>query len=192
VSVEKLIQLVAFCENKCDCRRVQLLEYFGESFTKDQCQQNCDNCLNEDEYENTDVTEEARSIITAAREMGRGNTMADLLDVYRGSKNKNVVEKMHDQISTYAAGRSQPKERVERIVRHMVIRSILVEDAFFTGPYSSVSSQLRVGPKGRLVEQGKMAVICPLPKAKKRGTPKAREKNKKKQESKRTIHVPVV
>jgi superfamily II DNA helicase RecQ len=30
--------------------------------------------------------------------------MTDLMDVYRGSKNKNVVEKMHHQISAYGSG----------------------------------------------------------------------------------------
>lgn len=164
-NVEKLLQLVAFCENMCDCRRVQLLKYFGETFTKEQCQQNCDNCLNENEneYESVDVTKEAQDIITAVREMGRGHSMTDLMDVYRGSKNKSVVEKNHHQISAYASGKSQNKERAERIVRYMTIHSILVEDAFFTGPYSSVTAKITVGPKARLVTEGKLRVLVPMP-----------------------------
>lgn len=97
--------------------------------------------------------------------------MTDLMDVYRGSKNKSVVEKNHHQISAYASGsfvpcvagalmqanishttytstpgKSQNKERAERIVRYMTIHSILVEDAFFTGPYSSVTAKITVPP----------------------------------------------
>ncbi len=98
--------------------------------------------------------------------------MTDLMDVYRGSKNKSVVEKNHHQISAYASGsfgpcagapmqasishttytsmpgKSQNKERAERIVRYMTIHSILVEDAFFTGPYSSVTAKITVPPEG--------------------------------------------
>lgn len=45
---ENLWRMVAFCENKTDCRRSQILNYFGEIFRREDCQQNretaCDNC----------------------------------------------------------------------------------------------------------------------------------------------------
>uniref|UniRef100_A0A7S2X3F7 ATP-dependent DNA helicase n=1 Tax=Chloropicon primus TaxID=1764295 RepID=A0A7S2X3F7_9CHLO len=33
-----------YCENQFDCRRKLILSYFGETFTKHQCQGSCDNC----------------------------------------------------------------------------------------------------------------------------------------------------
>ena len=47
--VDNLFAMVAYCENVTDCRRAQLLEYFGErSFQRSMCSQfpgsTCDNC----------------------------------------------------------------------------------------------------------------------------------------------------
>lgn len=44
-----LQSMVQFCENAMDCRRIQLLAYFGElnfnrSFCKDHSDVSCDNC----------------------------------------------------------------------------------------------------------------------------------------------------
>ena len=47
--LENLYRMVAYCENKTDCRRGYLLDYFGEIFNRETCLQNkstaCDNCL---------------------------------------------------------------------------------------------------------------------------------------------------
>src|SRR6185312_12005660 len=42
--LNNLEQMVSYCENKSICRRVQVLEYFGENISPHQCNNNCDNC----------------------------------------------------------------------------------------------------------------------------------------------------
>jgi bloom syndrome protein len=46
--LDNLFRMVAYCENKADCRRAQLLQYFGELFDTKLCKQSpetaCDNC----------------------------------------------------------------------------------------------------------------------------------------------------
>lgn len=39
-----LNRVTAFCDNKSDCRRVEILGYFGEEFSAAQCRKTCDNC----------------------------------------------------------------------------------------------------------------------------------------------------
>ncbi len=33
-----------YCEEDCECRRVQLLSHFGERFDRAACRAGCDNC----------------------------------------------------------------------------------------------------------------------------------------------------
>ncbi|OHT08502.1 ATP-dependent DNA helicase, RecQ family protein [Tritrichomonas foetus] len=40
-----LDQIALFCSNKHVCRRVQLLQYFGENFNDKLCHETCDNCM---------------------------------------------------------------------------------------------------------------------------------------------------
>lgn len=49
VHIDNLFRMVSYCENVSDCRRCQILQYFGEcSFTRDRCAAVkgalCDNC----------------------------------------------------------------------------------------------------------------------------------------------------
>lgn len=43
-----------------------------------------------------------------------------------------------------SSGRKVSKQVAEMITRHMVLRGILVEDAYFTGPYGSVTVKVKV------------------------------------------------
>ena len=46
--IDNLYRMVAFCDNKTDCRRALQLQYFGEQFDRQLCRANtdtvCDNC----------------------------------------------------------------------------------------------------------------------------------------------------
>ncbi|KXS21836.1 ATP-dependent DNA helicase [Gonapodya prolifera JEL478] len=56
-----LREMVGFCENKVDCRRVQLLRYFNERVNADICGKTCDNCRLEGDYTVEDVTKDAKT-----------------------------------------------------------------------------------------------------------------------------------
>ncbi len=59
--VDNLYRMAQYCENKTECRRVQILEYFGEFFDASKCNgvnkgTKCDNCslLTSNDYITTD------------------------------------------------------------------------------------------------------------------------------------------
>ena len=66
--MNNLYRVVQYCENQTECRRAQLLEYFGETgFQSAECGKNqrtvCDNCSCSDRTVRIDVTQQAILIV---------------------------------------------------------------------------------------------------------------------------------
>lgn len=62
---EMLNRVVMFCENTRDCRRYQLLRYFSETLSSDECGMACDNCKNGGVHDFEDRTEYAQAVLQA-------------------------------------------------------------------------------------------------------------------------------
>ena len=100
-----LNRVVQFCVNKFDCRRTQVLQYFGEKFEKKDCNATCDNCRVSASvrHEDKDMTETAKSIVQLLRECNEDKiTMIQLSDIYRGSKVKKVSRTKPSRLDVYA------------------------------------------------------------------------------------------
>lgn len=82
---EMLNRVVMFCENTRDCRRSQLLHYFGETFSSGKCGKTCDNCRNSFHHETEDRTEIAKAVLEAVMYHKR-LTMIQCTDVLQGKK----------------------------------------------------------------------------------------------------------
>jgi bloom syndrome protein len=68
--MDNLLKCVDFCLNETECRRVQLLAYFGETFPRDACNKTCDNCKSDASIEQTeDVTVFAENILKLLQEL---------------------------------------------------------------------------------------------------------------------------
>ena len=99
---DNLYRMVAYCENRTDCRRTQLLNYFGEIFDRQKCVNNpessCDNCRNQGDYTVLDVTKEARALVQAVLQLCSGGrwtnnfTANHMVDVFKGSEAKKVMD----------------------------------------------------------------------------------------------------
>lgn len=85
-------RMVQYCMNTTDCRRKQVLSYFGENdFDEGECHKTCDNCLRGTAVEKRDVTDLAKQAIALVKGMGGANvTMLHAIDVFRGSRTKKV------------------------------------------------------------------------------------------------------
>jgi superfamily II DNA helicase RecQ len=87
-----LRRVVQYCMNESDCRRSQVLQYFGENFTKESCHKTCDNCMAPKNLEQRDVTGLAKDAVLLIKDMqkDKGVTMLYAIDVFRGSKSQKV------------------------------------------------------------------------------------------------------
>ncbi|WP_428668521.1 DNA helicase RecQ [Runella sp.] len=83
------------------CRRRILLSYFNEAVDRD-CG-NCDVCRNP--RSKFDATLPAQKALSAIARTDQKIAMGMLIDVLRGSHNRNVTERGYDRIKTFGAGR---------------------------------------------------------------------------------------
>jgi ATP-dependent DNA helicase RecQ len=85
--------------NRPQCRHSMLSRYFGQDYAHDDCGA-CDVCLNELEAV-PDAHIVAQKILSAVVRTGQRFGMRHVIDVLRGSKTQNVVDRGHDAIPTF-------------------------------------------------------------------------------------------
>ena len=116
---KRLDALLGYCEAPA-CRRVALLEYFGEGI--EPCG-NCDVCL--DPSERVDGTEDARKILSAAYRSGQRFGAAHLIDILRGTGTGKIARFGHDRIPTFGVGAERGKNEWRSLIRQMVATGFL-------------------------------------------------------------------
>ena len=116
---KRLDALLGFCEAPA-CRRVALLDYFGERIGP--CG-NCDVCLSPPEL--IDGTEEALMILSAARRSGERFGAAHLIDILRGTKSEKVTRFGHHCLPTFGVGTNRGKNEWRSLIRQMVAAGFL-------------------------------------------------------------------
>ena len=116
---KRLDALLGYCEAPA-CRRVALLDYFGERIGA--CG-NCDACLNPSER--IDGTEEAQKILSAAYRSGQRFGAAHLIDILRGNETEKVVRFNHQRLPTFGVGADRAKNEWRSLIRQMVATGFL-------------------------------------------------------------------
>ena len=116
---KRLDALLGYCEAPA-CRRVALLEYFGEGI--EPCG-NCDVCL--DPSERVDGTDDARKILSAAYRSGQRFGAAHLIDILRGTGTDKMARFGHDRLPTFGVGAERGKNEWRSLIRQMVATGFL-------------------------------------------------------------------
>jgi len=119
---KKLQQMVEYCELP-HCRRKYLLEYFGEKWEKDNCQ-NCDACLTpQEEFAATEITQK---ILSAVYRTGERFGATYIIDILRGSKNKKIWDS-HTKLSVYGIEKEFSKPQLQQLIRSLILRKLLIK-----------------------------------------------------------------
>ncbi len=105
------------------CRRQVLLRYFGEN--PDPCG-NCDLCDRPALV--FDATDAVRKALSAMLRTGEWFGAGHLIDILTGNPTPKVMEKGHDQLSTYAIGRDMSKPAWGAVFRQMMGRDLVRPD----------------------------------------------------------------
>ena len=116
---KRLDALLGYCEAP-DCRRVTLLDYFGEP--AEACG-NCDVCL--DPGERIDGTEDARKVLSAVWRSGQRFGAAHVIDILRGTETERIVRTGHHRLPTFGVGAARQKTEWLSLIRQMVATGLL-------------------------------------------------------------------
>jgi ATP-dependent DNA helicase RecQ len=114
VSVSKLEALLGLCET-AGCRRVRLLDYFGEASAP--CG-NCDTCL--EPPQTWDATEAARKALSCIYRTGQRFGAVHLIDVLRGRATARVTQWGHDQLNVFGIGAELDEGAWRNVFRQLV------------------------------------------------------------------------
>jgi len=126
VATAKLDALLGLCET-AQCRRVRLLDYFGEAATA--CG-NCDNCLEKpEEWDGTVAAQKLLSCI-ARCESATGFSFGaqHIIDILRGNRTAKVEQFRHERLSTFGIGADLEVAQWRSVLRQLVMLRLVQVD----------------------------------------------------------------
>ena len=115
--------MLALCET-IECRRVQLLAYFGQ---ESQPCGNCDTCLAPPEaWDGTVPAQKLLStVVRLQRERGQAFGAGQLIDILLGRETERVIAQRHDQLTTFGIGTELSEPEWRGVVRQLLARGEL-------------------------------------------------------------------
>ena len=145
ISFAKLDALLGLCET-AGCRRVRLLDYFGEASAT--CG-NCDTCL--EPPQTWDATDAARKALSCMYRTGQRFGAVHLIDILRGKVTERVSQWSHDQLSVFGIGADVDVATWRNVFRQLVSLG-------FARPDHEAFGGLRLTETSRAVLNGEQPV----------------------------------
>lgn len=117
VAKKHLNAIVDYAET-LQCRRVPLMEYFGEAYTKTNCEL-CDNCLNPPP-EAVDISAVAEKLLLTIGETGERFGAAHVIHVLRGSNAERVISYGHNNLTMHGKGKEYSIKQWQFVMRQLI------------------------------------------------------------------------
>lgn len=125
-SGRQLDAMLGLCET-VDCRRQQLLAYFGQHI--EPCG-NCDTCL--EPPESWDGTVAAQKVLSAIfrlwRERGQRYGAGHIIDILRGKSTPRVREQGHDTLTVFGVGADLSEQAWRGVLRQLLAKGLVTVD----------------------------------------------------------------
>lgn len=119
-ALRQLEGMAAFAESG-ECRRSQVLGYFGETFGESNCG-GCDNCVSP--RGEVDVTLPAQKFLSCLYRVRQASDWSfglnHIVDVLLGSKARAIVERGHDTLPTHGIGKELSAEEWKQLAGELI------------------------------------------------------------------------
>ncbi|UJO23873.1 ATP-dependent DNA helicase hus2/rqh1 [Fulvia fulva] len=126
---QMLKKMTQYCDNRSDCRRVQVLSYFSERFDPEDCDGGCDNCTSDSSFHDVDYTDYAEKAIELVRKVHKEKvTLLHCIDVFRGGKSSKITQLSHDSLEEYGWGSELDRTDQERLFYRLLSEDAIREE----------------------------------------------------------------
>ena len=153
-----LMETVAYAESN-SCRRKLLLNYFGETYTEENCGA-CDNCLHPKKQ--FDGREEMATVIELVSTLPERFKMEHLANILAGEINSLIKSYKHDKLELFGAGKDHSVRFWNAVIHQGLILHLLHKDIesyglisvteegrkFFEAPYTLMLTEDREFSEG--------------------------------------------
>jgi len=139
--------MLALCET-VECRRVQLLGYFGQASTP--CH-NCDTCLNPPQALDGTVPAQKllSTIVRLKRERNQQFGAGQVIDILLGRTTPRITQNRHEQLSTFGIGTELSEIEWRGVVRQLLAQGVLAvsPDGYGTLLITDAAAEVLSGAK---------------------------------------------
>ncbi|NCB09392.1 MAG: RecQ family ATP-dependent DNA helicase, partial [Bacteroidia bacterium] len=137
IGKQLLLDTVSYAETAI-CRRIILLNYFGENYEHENCG-NCDNCLNP--KEKIEAGDEVARALTAILEVNEKYKADHISNILIGNKTAAIKSFKHYTLESFGSGNDHDERFWNAVFRQSIVSGLLSKDIENYG-------LLKVTPKG--------------------------------------------
>ncbi|KAF7539016.1 hypothetical protein G7Z17_g12506 [Cylindrodendrum hubeiense] len=170
-----LNRVTAFCDNQSDCRRTEVLRYFGEDFTPAQCQKTCDNCKAGLTFEQQDFSEHAIAAIRVVQRQRR-LTPTQCAEILLGKKYPPQEQHLSDEF--YGSAKGLKKHELVRVIDKLSAEKAFDEENV-VGNYGVAIQYLQLGPTARQFLMGQSKLMLTIQVSENKASKSTKSKPKK-------------
>ncbi len=124
ISSQLIEETMSYAESSI-CRRISLLNYFGEDYNQEHCG-NCDNCLNpKEEFEGKEYLLTAMKVIQEVKQMYKIDHISNILS---GVENASIKSFKHNELKTFGIGKEKDPKFWSMIMRRALIEKLLEKE----------------------------------------------------------------
>jgi ATP-dependent DNA helicase RecQ len=124
IGKQLLLETVSYAESSV-CRRKLLLHYFGEEYTKDNCEA-CDNCLHpKAQFEGSEAVVNVLETILAVKEKFKADHIANILS---GKITSAIKSYKHHKLEFFGLGEEKDEKYWNMVIRQALIAKMLTKD----------------------------------------------------------------
>jgi ATP-dependent DNA helicase RecQ len=124
IAKQLLFETVSYSESSV-CRRKQLLHYFGEIYTEDNCQ-NCDNCMHpKKKFEGKQYVQLVLETVHAVKQQFKSKYIVNIL---LGKSASNIKQSKHNKLEMFGKGSDRDEKFWNAVIKQTLIERLLTKD----------------------------------------------------------------